>query len=145
MRIVLARWLAGLVAVMCGIIIAAPASAACMQGHVQPVESVAPADREKTYDALVADQQVKAFEAHGFSLSACPPELQTAKGQAAERDRVCKMTYSGNESVQLQVKRALGIHPALLCKSAELVAGPWSGEKIDLTPDDFDIDDPPPA
>jgi hypothetical protein len=122
---------------------ATSASAACMQGHVQQVESVAPADRGKAYDALVADEQVKAFEAHGFSLSQCPSELQTAMGQAAERDRVCKMTYSGNESVQRQVKLALGIHPALLCKTAELVAGPWSGEKLDLTPDDLNIDDPP--
>ncbi len=143
MRITLAKWIAGLLAVICGLTLATSANAACMQRQVQPVESVAPRDRGTTYDALVADQQVRAFEAHGFSLSICPPRLQTAEGQSAERDRVCGMTYSGNEAVQLQIKRVLGVHPALLCKSAELVAGPWSGQKIDFSPDDLEFDDPP--
>lgn len=144
MRIVLAKWIAGLSVVICGMAMTTPASAACMQARVRPVESVAPTDRGKAYDALVADQQVRAFEAHGFTLSKCPPKLQTVEGQAAERDQVCKMAHSGNGAVQLQIKRILGVHPALLCKSAELIAGPWPGRKIDLSPDDLEFDDPPP-
>lgn len=40
------------------------------------------------------------------------------------------MTYSGNEAVQAQLARVFGIHPGLLCESAEKIAGTWSGQKI---------------
>lgn len=108
-----------------------PAHAAqCMQGKFQNVPQLKSADRGKTWDALVADDDVKAFQGYGLVLVPCRAELLTPSGQAAERDEVCQMTYSGNDAVQAIIRRAYGIHPGLLCQSAEKVAGLWKGEKI---------------
>lgn len=108
-----------------------PAQAAqCMQGKFQNVSQLKAADRGKAFDALVADEDVKSFQSYGLVLAPCRAELLTPAGQAAERDAVCRMTYSGNDAVQAILRRAYGIHPGLLCQSAEKVAGPWKGEKI---------------
>lgn len=109
----------------------APAQAAqCMQGKFQNVPQLKAADRGKAFDALVADDDVKAFQGFGLVLAPCRAELLTATGQIAERDAVCRMTYAGNDAYQALLRRAFGIHPGLLCQSAEKVAGPWNGEKI---------------
>lgn len=108
-----------------------PAHAAqCMQGKFQNVPQLSAVDRGKTFDALVADDDVKSFQGSGLVLAPCRPDLLTPAGQVAERDAVCRMTYSGNDAVQAILRRAYGIHPGLLCQSAEKVAGPWAGEKI---------------
>lgn len=110
--------------------IASPAQAAqCMQGKFQNVPQLKAADRGKTFDALVADEDVKAFQGFGLVVAPCRPELMTPSGQAVERDAVCRMTYADNDAYQAQLKKVFGIHPGLLCQSAEKVAGRWSGQK----------------
>ena len=131
------RLLSLFAALLVSLLAASSASAACMQGAFQNVEALRPEDRGKTFDVLVADADVEAFRQYGFEASECRADLLTSEGQAAERDAICKLTYSGNEAVQAQLARVFGVHPALLCRSAELVAGRWPGEKFDLSPDDL--------
>lgn len=111
-------------------LIAIPASAACMQGAFQNVETLSPNDRGKSYDVVVAEEDVEAFRQYGLEVRECPPKLLSPGGQAAERDAICVATYSGNEAVQAQLARVFGIHPGILCESAEKLAGEWQGKKI---------------
>lgn len=125
------QFFAVLSAIFLSVWLSSPAQAAqCMQGKFQNISQLKSADRGKTWDALVADEDVKAFQGYGLVLAPCRAELLTPSGQAAERDAVCRMTYSGNDAVQAIIRRAYGIHPGLLCQSAEKVAGMWKGEKI---------------
>lgn len=119
------------------IFIAVPASAACMQGTLQDVETLQAKDRGKSFEVLVAEEDVEVLRQHGFVVSECSAGLRTPEGQAAARDAFCEQTYSGNEAVQEQMRRIFGVHPALLCRTAELVSGSWNGRKIDFSEDDL--------
>lgn len=110
--------------------IAPAAHAACMTVTAGSSEQVTAESRGKTFEVLVADEDVAAFSKRGLIQTECSGELQGAKAQQAARDEICAVTYSGNDAVQLQIEKAIGIHPGLLCASAEKMAGSWPGEKI---------------
>ncbi|HWT31684.1 MAG TPA: hypothetical protein VN240_11740 [Propylenella sp.] len=131
------RRLAGLLAMAMLSLVAVPASAACMHGQLQAVEAVAAEDRGKTFEVLVADSDVEKLRRHGFEITECQGQMRSADAQVSARDAVCELAYSGNEAVQEQLRRILGVHPALLCRTAERVAGPWAGKKIDFSEDDL--------
>lgn len=118
-------------------------SATCMQGRYQAVEQVRNEDRGQAYDVMVAQSDVAALGAAGLKSIDCRGRFSSLGARAIERDRICKFAYTGNEAVQEQMERALGVHPAILCKSAEQVAGPWGGRKLDLSPDDLELREAP--
>lgn len=101
-----------------------------MRGTFQNVDALSPEDRGTSFEVLVADADVQTFLQAGLEPSECRPDLLSPAGQAAERNAVCAMTYSGNEAMQAQLARVFGIHPGLLCESAEKLAGEWHGQKI---------------
>jgi|GEM_PF-1256902 len=105
-------------------------AATCMQGMYAEVSQVPEAQRGTSYTVMVATAQVPLLELAGLQSVACVDD--GAVWQQAQRDEICELAYSGNQAVQEQMRRALGVHPTILCFSAEQVAGAWNGEKIQV-------------
>ena len=86
--------------------------------------------RGKRFKVVVAAGDVTRLETRGFSQTDCANlDLASNGRQAAWRDEICAMAGFGNDAVQEQFARALGIRPAELCASAEMSVGPWNGRR----------------
>lgn len=100
----------------------------CLTGAWRDVPQVSEAQRGQAFRIVVAAIDAEALVAKGFAVTDCTlADLATAEKKQGWRDRVCEMAAFGNEAVQNQFERALGARPAVLCGSAELVAGQWRG------------------
>ena len=105
--------------------VAGSAHAACMSKKWEDVAQVPEENRGKAYFVIVAPGDVQALREQGFENAECS-ELKGAESEY--RDAMCEMSDFGNEAVQNQFERALGIRPRKLCETAEKVAGPWAGK-----------------
>lgn len=119
-----------IVACTCGLIAHPAAAATCMAGAAKAVPQVVEKSRGKAFTILVDDSEVVSYSQLGFRIISCPEDLNSQAGQRRERDAVCEMAYSVAPELQRRTGEALGVHPGILCQSAERVAGPWNGEKI---------------
>jgi len=105
----------------------------CMRGAWRDVPQVAKARRGQAIEMVVSGRDVRSLEKKGFAQVDCAETTMSAvEARAGWRDQICEMAAFGNEAVQNQFERALGARPAVLCGSAELVAGLWRGAKSGL-------------
>lgn len=102
----------------------------CLARPLSDVKQVPAARRGRSFQIVAAAEYVPLFEAGGFQVVDCKGAgLGAIRSQARYRDRVCRMAASGNDAVQNQLRRALGVSPAILCANAERVAGRWDQKK----------------
>ena len=104
-----------------------PENAACMAGGWRDVPQVKAAQRGQQFRILVAKSDVKYLEAQGFAEVDCKvSDFASKPKRTAWRDHICDLGSYGNEAVQNQLESAFGVRPAVLCGSAEMVAGQWT-------------------
>lgn len=102
----------------------------CMVGPWRSAPQTMAEKRGKRFKVVVAERDAARLETRGFSRSDCANlDLASNGRQAAWRDEICAMAAFGNDAVQDQFARALGIRPAELCASAEMSVGPWNGRR----------------
>ncbi|MEO1920821.1 MAG: hypothetical protein ABGW84_02920 [Sphingomonadaceae bacterium] len=102
------------------------ATPACMTGKLGDVPQVRANLRGRSYPIVVAKQDVPFLQSHGFELTDCGALNPGRLRQFLKyRDEICLIADTGNEAVQGQYQRILGVRPAVLCSSMELVAGRW--------------------
>ena len=107
-----------------------PAGPVCMVGPWKSAPQTMAEKRGKRFKVIVAAGDVARLETRGFSRTDCANlDLASNGRQAAWRDEICAMAGFGNDAVQEQFARALGIRPAELCASAEMSVGPWNGRR----------------
>ncbi len=108
----------------------------CLASVWRDVPQVAETKRGQALQVVVAEADAPALEKRGFVRTECATaDLATTDRRGEWRDQVCEMAAYGNEAVQNQFERALGARPAVLCGSAELVAGQWRGPKAETKQD----------
>jgi hypothetical protein len=99
---------------------------ACMTGSLQNVEQVKQANKGKRFPIIIAVSDVPLLESVGFERIECSASVLNSQAKrTAFRDRVCELAAYGNEAVQDQVEKAVGVDSGVLCGSAELAVGPW--------------------
>ena len=102
----------------------------CMARPHGNVAQVRAQDRGRDFHILANARSAASLEAKGFTVIECQGAGLHAIGpQISFRNRMCTLAATGNEAVQNQLERALGERPAVLCANAELIAGPWRGER----------------
>lgn len=115
-----------------------PDALVCFRGAWRDVPQVAVENRGRSFHFLGRVADIPAMTAFGFAEVECgAAALANPRAREAWRDRICAMAAYGNAAVQRQYEQALGVAPAILCGSAERVAGPWQRERA-RQPDDGD-------
>ncbi len=108
----------------------------CLTGAWRDVPQVERSQRGQPLQVVVAETDAPGLEKRGFVRTECASvDLAASDKRGAWRDQVCEMAAFGNEAVQNQFEKALSARPAVLCGSAELVAGQWRGQGADTTRD----------
>ena len=98
----------------------------CMTGTWQGSAQTLSSNRGKQFHIAVAPTDVPTLERKGLSQADCGAlNLTSHSHRQRSRGEACLMAAFGNEAVQAQFERALGVRPAVLCASAELAGGPW--------------------
>lgn len=113
----------------------APASVdtapACMEGALRDVVQVRESGRGRKYPIIVATRDVALLESAGFERIECSgSDLASPAKRTAFRDGVCELAAYGNEAVQEQITRSIGVDASILCGSAELAMGAWSPKRL---------------
>ena len=99
---------------------------ACMRGSAAKRDASGSKTDDQAYALIVPARDAAGFKKKGFVEVPCEnSSLKDAKAKADWRDEVCELAAFGNEAVQNQLERALGERPAVLCGTAEQVAGEW--------------------
>jgi hypothetical protein len=101
-------------------------AASCMATEMRPVAQVPENEWGKLFYVIIDDTDAAAFKAKGLSVHSCRTAFADEADEALYRDRICAMASYGNEAVQNQFTRALGVPPKELCETAERALGPAS-------------------
>jgi len=101
-------------------------AASCMATQMQPVAQVPEKERGKPFYVIVDDVDAAGFRGKGLEEQSCEVAFKERADETLYRDRICAMASYGNEAVQNQFTRALGVPPKELCESAEKALGPAS-------------------
>ncbi len=98
----------------------------CMARAMKDVPQVRSEKRGQQIRVVTIERSAKTMEAKGFKRVECSAaDLARSDRRGAWRDEICELASTGNEAVQNQLEKAYGERPAVLCASAEQVAGPW--------------------
>lgn len=102
----------------------------CMARPMKKVAQVPVSKRGQLFRVVTVERGVQALEQKGFQRVDCEAaDLARVEKRGAWRDEICELASTGNEAVQIQLARAYGEKPAVLCAAAEQVAGQWERKK----------------
>ena len=98
----------------------------CMESTLRDVGNVPVQSRGQRYTVIVAASDVPSLTAKGFLPTDCRSAgLASPQQLRAQRDDACELTHYGDIAIYDQFETATGVRPDVLCRGAELAAGPW--------------------
>lgn len=101
-------------------------AATCLTKGLEAVPQVAGEAKGQSFTVIVDDIDAPAFRSRGLKEQSCDATFTDKAEEADYRDRICALANFGNEAVQNQLTRALGLRPRELCETAQRALGPAS-------------------